>query len=245
MMADASAPVVDDSAAPIQTTAEPTVGDTAALDTAAVIQSKPKPPPRVWNGRFPFRKLYAGKSTFSHSYDGGLAFRRTALGSTYKARCLEGAVSSWRRPPLRKALTDTTIELRNNIYHRALDWNCVQAPMTNLKRKLEAVDNDPGNNSKARIAASEAEHNTLYALRQTPTILLLCAYITREALPILQNTPLSLDFGPRHRHYEIMHYVTISPFKAKRDHEMPIFKWTMMSLPTIKQVKKASFTIPN
>lgn len=70
--------------------------------------------------------------------------------------------SSRRLFPLRKALADTTIELQNNIYHRALDWNRVQAPIANLDRKLEAVNDDPANNDKACTAASKAEHNALF-----------------------------------------------------------------------------------
>jgi hypothetical protein len=115
-------------------------------------------------------------------------------------------------------------ELRNNIYHRCLDWNRVKGPMNTLKHSLEEfhIENSPSPTSRYRF--NEAEHNILFKKRQAPTILLLCKEVTSEALSILHDVPLQFDFEPMRRSYEIMDFVTMDPFKQKREGNQPVFK---------------------
>ncbi|KAE9987246.1 hypothetical protein EG328_003379 [Venturia inaequalis] len=142
---------------------------------------------------------------------------------------------------------DLPPELRNNIYHRALDWNRVQGPMDALKHKIEEMANDTVTQVRLRKEAWITEHEALFQSRQTPTILLLCKHVTSEALSILHDVPLAIDFKPRTRHSRdgLIFYMTENPEEARMENKMPVFKWAMMSLPTVKQVKKATFYIPN
>jgi hypothetical protein len=136
-------------------------------------------------------------------------------------------------------------ELCNNIYRRCLDWNRVKGPMDTLKHCLEEfhIENSPSPTSSYRF--NEAEHNILFKKRQAPTILLLCKEVTAEALSILHDVSLQFDFEPMRRYYEIMDFVTMDPFKQKREGNQPVFKWHMMSFPTIKQVRKVFFVVPH
>lgn len=150
-------------------------------------------------------------------------------------------VSSWRT-----TLTDTMIELRNFIYHYSLDWNRVQGPMDAIKRTIEALPENDKDDVAARRDACIVEHDALLNSRQTPTILLLCKQVTSEAVSILHDIPLTLNFKPRDWvSRDQIFFVTERPYKAKEDKRMPVFKWAMMSRTTIKQVKKATFFIPN
>lgn len=119
--------------------------------------------------------------------------------------------------------------------------------MDALKHKIEEMANDTVTQVRLRKEAWITEHEALFQSRQTPTILLLCKHVTSEALSILHDVPLAIDFKPRTRHSRdgLIFYMTENPEEARMENKMPVFKWAMMSLPTVKQVKKATFYIPN
>lgn len=119
----------------------------------------------------------------------------------------------------------------------------MQDPMNALKNVTETIYCNPNNSAVTMVQLSQAEHNRLFTKRQTPTILLLCKEITAEAASLLYDIPLRLDFKPRNGHWEIMDFMSSSPYEERRNNNQPVFKWCMISCLTLKQVRIASFEV--